>query len=242
MVNDFEFGYAHNAIIVTPGGTNPTLGTQFDAALPPVWPASGKTAGGLPTVWGGLNQYGNFDSIWAIVGYGNHMDLFTWQDNVAKIKGNHVWKFGALVSHNIKQENQFGGSDRATMSLGDPGWGETINTGNILADVLLPGTGTPLAYTDPSCNANNATTAVGCPQQIRGVSETNVNPVDQGRWHDIEFYAGDTWKVSRRVTLNYGFRWSFLREPYDANNQMASFSLKTTIRPAILQTLATALC
>jgi hypothetical protein len=226
LVNDFEFGYAHNAIIVTPGGTNPTLSSQIDAALPPVWPSAGKTAGGIPTVWGGLNQYGNFSSIWAIVGYGNHMDLFTWQDNVAKIQGNHIWKFGALVSHNVKQENQFGGSDRATMSLGDPGWGETINTGNVLADVLLPGTGTALPYTDPSCNGNNATTAVGCPQQIRGVSETNVNPVDQGRWHDIEFYAGDSWKVNRRVTVNYGFRWSFLREPYDANNQMASFSLK----------------
>jgi hypothetical protein len=225
LVNDFEFGYAHNAIIVTPGGSDPTLGSQFDAALPPVWPAAGKTAGGLPTVWGGLQNYGNFNSIWAITGYGNHMDLFTWQDNLTKIRGNHVWKFGALVSHNVKQENQFGGADRGSFGLGDPGWGETINTGNVLADVLLPGTGTPLPYTDPSCNGNNATTAVGCPQQIRGYGETNVNPVDQGRWHDIEFYAGDTWKVSRRVTLNYGFRWSFLREPYDANNQMASFSL-----------------
>jgi len=225
LVNDFEFGYAHNAIIVTPGGSNPTLGTQIDAAMPSVWPASGKTAGGLPTVWGGLQNYGNFASIWAIVGYGNHMDLFTWQDNVTKVHGNHVWKFGALVSHNSKQENQFGGADRATFGLGDPGWGETINTGNVLADVLLPGTGTPLPYTDSSCNANNGATAAGCPQQIRGYGETNVNPVDQGRWHDIEFYAGDTWKVSRRVTLNYGFRWSLLREPYDANNQMASFSL-----------------
>ena len=225
MTNDFEFGYAHNAIIVSPGGDNPTLGSQFDTASPPVWPASGKTAGGFPTVWSGLNQYGNFSSIWAIVGYGNHMDLFTWQDNVTKIHGNHVWKFGGLFSHNAKQENQFGGQDRTTFSLGDPGWGETINTGNVLADVLLPGTGTPLAFTDPACNANNGATAVGCPQQIRGVSEANVNPVDKGRWHDIEFYAGDTWKVSRRVTLNYGFRWSMLREPYAADDRMASFDL-----------------
>ena len=133
IVNDFEFGYAHNAIIVTPGGTDPTLSSQIDAAMPPVWPASGKTTGGLPTVWGGLNQYGNFASIWAIVGYGNHMDLFTWQDNVAMIKGNHIWKFGGLVSHNVKQENQFGGSDRSSMGFGDPGWGETIQTGNVLA-------------------------------------------------------------------------------------------------------------
>jgi len=206
LINDFEFGYSHNAIIVTPGGTDPTLSQQFDKAMPTEWPASGKTAGGLPTVWGGLQNYGNFSSIWAIVGYGNHMDLFTWQDNVTKIAGNHTWKFGALVSHNIKQENQFGGSDRASFGLSNDSWGQSIHTGNALANVLLPGTG-------PN------------PQMIQSFGETNVNPVDQGRWHDIEWYAADSWKFTRRVTVNYGFRWSFLREPYDANNQMASFSL-----------------
>src|SRR5579871_4024549 len=206
LINDFEFGYSHNAIIVTPGGTDPTLSTQFDAAMPTVWPASGKTAGGIPTVWGGLQNYGNFASIWAIVGYGNHMDLFTWQDNVTKIQGNHAWKFGALFSHNIKQENQYGGQDRPSFGLTNNGWGMETLTGNALANVFLPGTG-------PN------------PQIIDGVSESNINPVDQGRWHDFEFYAGDTWKISRRVTLTYGFRWSFLREPYDADNRMASFSL-----------------
>jgi hypothetical protein len=224
LINDFEFGYAHNAIIVAPGGTDPTLGAQFDKAMPPVWPAAGKTAGGLPTVWGGLQNYGNFASIWAIVGYGNHMDLFTWQDNLTKVQGAHAWKFGALFSHNIKEENQFGGSDRPTFGISNNGWGQSIITGNALANMLIPGSGTPLPYTDPSC-APGGTPAAGCPQIIEGIGETNVNPVDRGRWHDLEFYAGDTWKVTRRVTLTYGFRWSFLREPYDANNQMASFSL-----------------
>jgi hypothetical protein len=224
LINDFEFGYSHNAIIVTPGGTDPTLSSQFDTAMPPVWPSAGKTAGGIPTVWGGLQNYGNFASIWAIVGYGNHMDLFTWQDNVAKIQGAHSWKFGALVSHNIKQENQFGGADRPAFGISNNGWGQSISTGNALANVLLRSTGTPLPYTNPAC-APGGTPAAGCPQIIESVGETNVNPVDQGRWHDIEFYAGDTWRATRRVTLNYGFRWSFLREPYDANNQMASFSM-----------------
>lgn len=228
LINDFEFGYAHNAIIVDAGGTDPTLGAQFDKAMPPIWPASGKTAGGLPTVWGGLQNYGNFASIWAIVGYGNHMDLFTWQDNVSKVQGNHIWKFGGLVSHNIKQENQFGGADRPGFSIGNDGWGQTIATHNALTNVLLPGSGTPLAYNNASClNTTNSGAAytAGCPQVIRGIGETNINPVDQGRWHDIEFYAADTWKLTRRVTLTYGLRWSFLREPYDANNEMASFSL-----------------
>ncbi len=228
LINDFEFGYSHNAIITAPGGTDPTLGTQFDKAMPPIWPSAGKSAGGIPTVWGGLQNYGNFASIWAIVGYDNHMDLFTFQDNVSKVEGNHIWKFGALVSHNIKQENQFGGSDRPTFSIGNQGWGQSIATGNALANVLLPGSGTPLAYNDPKCLAtanNGAAYTAGCPQFIRNIGETNVNPVDQGRWHDIEFYVGDTWKLTRRVTVNYGVRWSLLREPYDANNQMASFSM-----------------
>lgn len=228
LINDFEFGYSHNAIIVTPGGTNPALGTQLDAAMPPVWPAAGKTAGGIPTVWGGLQNYGNFASIWAIVGYGNHMDLYTFQDNVTKIQGNHAWKFGVLASHNVKEENQFGGSDRSGFAFGNDGWGQTISTHNALANVLLPGTGTPLAFNNQKCldTANSgAAYTVGCPQEFRSLTETNVNPVDQGRWHDVEFYAGDTWKISRRLTLTYGFRWSFLREPYDATNQMASFSL-----------------
>jgi Carboxypeptidase regulatory-like domain len=221
LINDFQFGYSHNAIIVTPGGSDSTLGSQFDQAMPSVWPASGKTAGGIPTIWGGLNNYGDGGSMWAIVGYGNHMDLYTFQDNVTKIQGNHAWKFGALVSHNAKIENQFGGSDRPTFGAAD--WGVTRPTGNGLANVLLPGAGASLAYNSATCAATPK--AANCPQQFTGVAETNVNPVDQGRWHDIEFYVGDTWKISRRVTLNYGLRWSLLREPYDADNRMASFSL-----------------
>jgi len=225
LINDFEFGYAHNAIITSPGGTDPTLSTQFDAAFPPVWPASGKTTGGIPTVWGGLQNYGNSGSIWGIVGYDNHMNLYTFQDNVTKIQGNHAWKFGALVTSNQKQENQFGGADRPAFGVGG-GWGETIGTGNALANVLLPGSGTPNAYNSAACTApTGSPTNAGCPQQFTGVGETNVNPVDKGRWHDIEFYAGDTWKIRPNITLTYGLRWSLLREPYDENNEMASFSL-----------------
>jgi len=226
LVNDFEFGYSHNAIIINAGGTDPTLSAQLDKALPPIWPASGKTTGGLPTVWGGLNNYGNFSSIWAIVGYANHMDLYTYQDNLTKIAGNHTWRFGGLYDNNKKVENQFGGADRATFGLSNSGWGQTINTNNALANVLLPGSGTPLPYTDSTCSASSgATPGPGCPQQIRGISETNINPVDHGHWHDIEFYGGDTWKIRPRVTLTYGLRWSLLREPYADDNRFASFSL-----------------
>jgi len=44
------------------------------------------------------------------------------------------------------------------------------------------------------------------------------------RWRDYEFYGGDAFKVSRRVTLNYGARWSMIRAPYLDDNRLAGFS------------------
>src|SRR5581483_10190424 len=39
------------------------------------------------------------------------------------------------------------------------------------------------------------------------------------------WYFGDTWKVNPKLTLSYGFRWSFYREPYSQTNTWANFSL-----------------
>jgi len=205
LINDVEYGYAHNAIITTAAGTNAGLPVALAAVMPTEWPETAKLATGFPTLWGGLMQYGNFQNIWLISPYGNHMDLNTLQDNLSKVHGNHIFKFGAYYTSNVKDENQYGGADRSTFGAAG-GWGSTITTGNSLANILLPGTG-----------AN--------PQEFTGVGETNINPTDHARWHDFEVYAADTWKISRNVTINYGFRWSFLREPYSAINNVASFSL-----------------
>ena len=56
-------------------------------------------------------------------------------------------------------------------------------------------------------------------------SENSINATAYLHWHDFEWYVGDSWKVSRNLTINYGFRWSFYREPFACNNHSASFSL-----------------
>ncbi len=43
------------------------------------------------------------------------------------------------------------------------------------------------------------------------------------RWHDYEMYFGDNWKARRNLTIEYGLRWSFLRNPFTANDQFGSF-------------------
>lgn len=215
MVNTVQFSYSHNAVVTSAGGTpTPVPGgatsasgllTAINAEIPSIYPKSMKT-GGIPIFWSGFAPYmqspGGAQSLWLIAPYGNTMDTYTVNDDLSKIVGNHTLKAGVLWSFNKKTEDQNGGWDTPLGGAGGASmanWAVLTPTGNELANLLVPD------------------------QVFAGFTESSTNPVDQGRWHDIEFYVGDTWKVRPNLTLEYGFRWSFLREPYAANNAMTSF-------------------
>jgi hypothetical protein len=199
LVNDAQFSYSGNRIITSNGGTNPGLADQIDAAIPTVFPSSGKLKGGLPTIWSGFGAYGDFNNLWGIAPYGNSMDLYTVRDDVSKTWGNHSFKVGAYLTWNGKNEDDWGGHDRPQFGAAD--WAVGTPTGNDLANILLPG------------------------QIVNGVAESNINPTDHGRWNDYEFYFGDTWKAKSNLTVEYGFRWSMLMEPYEAHNAMSSWDV-----------------
>ncbi len=57
-----------------------------------------------------------------------------------------------------------------------------------------------------------------------GLSETSTDIYNQMRWRDYEFYAGDSWKVNRKLTLDLGVRYSMLLTPYQVNGLMTSFN------------------
>ena len=219
LINDIHFGWGWNAIITTLSGDNKGIVGQLESALPNTWPQSLKLSGSLPEVgwggWGGLTPYGSSQTIWNIAPYANHEDLYTIQDNLSKVNGNHIFKVGAFYGTNAKIENNNGGTDRPVLSPFD-GAVEVFDakncptctgtrTTNPLANILLPGTG-----------AN--------PQQFQ-MSENSINVTAQEIWHDFEWYAADSWKIRRNVTLELGFRWSFLREPTSQGNNQAGWSL-----------------
>jgi hypothetical protein len=218
MVNDVEFGYGHNAIITTLSGTEASVVPQINAAIPTAWPASLKQAnafGSGGAIWGGLSPYGSGQTLWNIAPYANHEDLYALQDNISKVQGNHTFKAGIYYSTNSKIEDGAGGSDQPAFNFSNGGLnacsvaGCTTNNGQPL--------GTPLG---------NQLANLLFPGQEYITSEKNVNATAMVHWHDVEWYVGDSWKVRRNVTVNYGFRWSFLREPYASNNGWANFSLK----------------
>ncbi len=237
LVNDVEFGYGHNAIITTLQGTQASTVPQLQAAYPATFPSSIKQKDEWFGGWGGLNPYGYINgntgagqtSMWNIAPYGNHEDLYTVQDNLSKVKGNHLLKTGVFLGWNEKVESNGNGADRPGLPGGvfkGPGSlgaiSDHADTGNALANVLLPGT------------ASNP--------QMFNVSENSIDGVADVLWKDIEFYVGDSWKLRRNLTVDYGFRWSMYREPYAGTsggntdpahngggnfaNQWANFSMK----------------
>jgi hypothetical protein len=216
MVNDVEFGYGHNAIVTTLSPSSAALVNATNTAIPTAWPVSLKQPGAYIDgggAWGGLSPYGSSpagtQTMWTIAPYANHEDLYAIQDNISKVRGNHLFKVGAYYSTNKKIEFNNGGNDQP--AIPSSGGNVRVNTNNALTNVLIPGLNTTF---DPTSVGQQFTT-----------SENSVNGLAQVGWHDFEWYIGDTWKFTHNLTLSYGFRWSFYREPFGIDNHWANFNL-----------------
>ncbi len=204
LVNDAEFAYSNNRINIAPGGTNPGLIAQLNSAIPTLYPTSLKTnqAGSIPTIWGGLQQYGNNNNIWTIAPWNNKLDIYTVRDDVSKLAGSHTIKAGFFLGFNAKDEDtSTSASEHPTFSASDYQVDTTKGgdqTGNPLGNVLVPGNPFTL-------------------------SETSTNIRAQLRWRDREVYVGDTWKATSRATLTYGVRYSMLPPTYQPNGLETNF-------------------
>jgi len=210
MVNDFQFSWSQNQITITP--SNVPLEQQLNTAIPYFFPTSGKKYGDKgPSVW--FQGATNLPGVWTIAPWANEQNLFTWQDDFSVVKNRHTFKFGASVSHNTKDEQQtnaeygafggplgYNGCNGGVSAACPNGSGTGISTtGYNPADLLLEG----MAF---------------------NFSETNSIYTGHDRWQNYEFYAGDTFRLSRKLTVVYGLRWSFLPNPYLADNKYTVFN------------------
>ncbi|MBV9264596.1 MAG: carboxypeptidase regulatory-like domain-containing protein, partial [Acidobacteriaceae bacterium] len=108
--------------------------------------------------------------------------LPTVADNISKVWGTHTAKFGFYWERTKNQQPSDNTVNGQTIYPGN--WG-TGATGNGYADML-------------------AGIISG------GYSETNFDPVIAMHYSPISFYAQDSWKVSRRLTIDYGMRFEHL--------------------------------
>ena len=197
-VNDFTFSYSANRITITPAEGDPGLTQQLNDTIPTFFPLSGKTYGDKgPAAW--INCCG-LPSVWTIAPWQNQQDLYTWQDDFSFVKGKHTIKVGALYARNYKAEQGNGEFGTLGGPVGLNGFKGLANqTGYGIADFELI-------------------------DMALGWSETTNLFKVRNVWHDVEFYVADNFRVTPRLTVDYGFRWSFLRNPYLSDDRYTVFN------------------
>jgi hypothetical protein len=206
LVNELSFNYSSNRISDALIGRwnranvnvpNNELFPENNSDLPPFINITGAPLLGANQL---INiEYTNF----------NPKDNFTW------VHGAHVFKFGADLSWEAKNENaanathgNFGFTGLQTRKTG-------VASGIGLADFLL---GRASSY-----------------------SESELDVTNHLRFGRTEFYGQDTWKLRPNLQLDYGVRYQYFRMPVDKNDMLDVF-LPDLYNPANALQCANATC
>jgi hypothetical protein len=118
-------------------------------------------------------------------------------DNVAKIWGKHAIKMGFYAQRSRKNQTSFG----------------AFNGQYNFADNSANPYDTNYAYANTALGIYNSFTQAA--NFING----------QYRYWNMEGYIQDTWKVTRRLTLDYGIRTAWYQPQFDASLQASTFVL-----------------
>lgn len=152
--------------------------------------------------------------------YFGHENRFQFDENLFLVKGAHSFKAGASyrpVDYNVFEQLWFGGQYRfaegAIPIIGlFPPNPQTPNVPNPIAVAL--GTYNFINFNNPL--GPTSTNLSAAESYVAGVPITLLQANGNGRWqgwaHYLGFYAQDSWKLSPRLTANYGVRFDYDRE------------------------------
>ncbi len=111
--------------------------------------------------------------------------LVNFADNLTKVQGTHTLKFGAYFEHLINNQP---GNDYSN-GLAIFGNGAANSSGNVIADLLLG--------------------------RLNDYQESTKNVLHNIGFNTLEFYVSDSWKTTRKLTLDLGARFYHLGKWYD---------------------------
>jgi hypothetical protein len=116
-------------------------------------------------------------------------------DNLTAVEGTHTMKFGVYYQLTTNVQPSFNDNQGDAQPAN---WGGE-STGNAFADLLM---GRLAAY-----------------------DEFTTNPVGHGRAHEFAFYVEDNWKVTKRLTLEYGARFYHIKQMGDTQGHYSGFDV-----------------
>jgi hypothetical protein len=193
MLNEFQFDYATNAISSSLASSRGLLSNVPGFKVNPFYPTGPQH--NAVGVLPGIGVSGLTGASPDVFPFFNENPSFTWQDNFTWTTGRHEFKFGGLYSSEHKNENAGGPNTNGFFNFNGNRSGNSSATA--FADFLL---GAPSSYTE---------------------DQTDVRV--HVSYKAFEWYAQDNWKVTPRLTVTLGLRWSYFANPSDDLNVLVSF-------------------
>jgi len=131
-----------------------------------------------------------------LVGMGNYNNgtQFEYKDNLTKVAGAHVLKFGGLFGRGRNNQNL--DADPLEGELVTANW-SSGSSGDEYADILT--------------------------EHFAEFEQANHDVLTHMRAYSFEWYGQDSWKVRHNLTLEYGIRWTWQGPWYDVNGLGATF-------------------
>ncbi len=211
LINEFTVGESWNtwSYYTTDGGKSedrsllPSPPSLFP--IPTTTPAGASATNGyfnlLPEFQFGSVQAGasamNFTRVGTSAGnYENFNTIWTFTDNISKIVGRHSFKAGIYVENNHKIQPSTPAYE-GNFNFSPDALNGVDNTGNGYANALL-------GYVD-------------------SYTQTTARAVFNVKYWNFEWYIQDNWRVSSRLTLDYGLRFYHQTPQEDINDTFSNF-------------------
>ena len=194
-VNEFVFGIGRGGVTIAPEGDAMTRATT--GINTPVLYPNADPSGYIPSLsFGSIASAGSTPSTSLFGPFEQRFLIWQIMDSLTKVKGSHVFKVGFYFQSASNASN----SQAHVQS--------DIDFSNVTANPLNTGYG----FSNALLGVYNTYT-----QWSKKVYQNYL-------YHDISWYAQDTWKVSRHLTLDLGIRFSWFEPVYDTGGDAAYFN------------------
>ena len=215
LLNDGGYGFNYSAIISDPIGLE--LKSQSPDVVSAITLPFTSTLNRVPSVTFAGGIFSSITGFGSYKDYNRDHNVF---DNLTWIKGRHTFRFGLSYHHYQKAENA---------------------GGNNVGSFSFPSTGAP-------AGANCVTTAAICSTEqawanflLGNLATFSQSSQDAGadiREHQWEGYGQDEFRMTPRLTITLGLRYSWFGQPTSGNGQLNNFD-PLLYNPAHAPTIST---